>query len=299
MNQQQYTALNETFGMHSSLHIADVSGVPVLSISTPQASARIALQGAQVLAWQPAGHLPVLWTSQVAVYQPGRGVRGGVPVCWPWFGAGELGQPAHGFVRTRLWQLRETAWKGDRLVVRMGLRDDAETRAIWNHGFDLELRVDIGNTLVMQLITRNIGDNAFTITDALHTYFQVGDIARTEVTGLDQTAYLDKVLGFENKMQVGAVQFTGETDRIYLNTDATCVIHDMAQDRHIHVLKSGSLSTVVWNPWADKAAGFTDMRFEEYRNMLCVETCNAGSDTVTLAPGGKHVLGAEIRVEPD
>jgi glucose-6-phosphate 1-epimerase len=297
MHQNDLAALNEKFGMISTLNIEDVSGVIVLVISTPLANARIALQGAQVLAWQPAGHLPVLWTSQHAVYQSGRGVRGGVPVCWPWFGAGEDGQSAHGFVRTRVWTLRETNWVGDRLIVRMGLSDDATTRAIWDYGFDLELQVDIGRTLVMRLVTHNTGHKVFHLTEALHTYFQVGDIARTTVTGLDKVAYLDKVLDFKEEIQSGSVQFTGETDRIYLDTTSTCVIHDQAQDRKIVVSKSGSHSTVVWNPWLDKAAGLTDMRPEEYRNMLCVETANAIKGSVTLAHGAQHVLETQIGVQ--
>uniref|UniRef100_E6QTD9 glucose-6-phosphate 1-epimerase n=1 Tax=mine drainage metagenome TaxID=410659 RepID=E6QTD9_9ZZZZ len=297
MHKMDLVALNEEFGMISTLKIEDISGVPVLIISTPLANARIALQGAQVLAWQPAGHMPILWTSHHAVYRPGQGVRGGVPVCWPWFGAGEEGQPAHGFVRTRMWTLRETNWVGDRLIVRMGLSDNADTRAIWDHGFDLELQVDIGRTLVMRLVTRNTGHKTFHITDALHTYFFVGDIARTTVTGLEKTAYLDKVLDFKQHVQTGPVTFTGETDRIYLDTTSTCVIHDPAQDRKIVVSKSGSHSTVVWNPWLDKAAKFADMRPEEYQHMLCVETANAGKDSIALAHGEQHVLETEISVE--
>ncbi len=299
MNEKEFAALNENFGMISTLEVVRDGDAPVLRISTPLASARISMQGAQVLEWQPAGHTPVLWVSHAAVYELGRGVRGGVPVCWPWFGAGEGGLPAHGFVRTRMWELRETGWKGDLLIVRLGLRDDEGTRAIWNHAFDLELRVTIGRTLRMQLITTNTGKEPFVITDALHTYFRIGDIARTQVEGLDGVEYFDKVQDMSRHRQHGAVKVAGEVDRIYLDTRASCVIHDVGHDRRIQIDKSGSNTTVVWNPWIEKTRGFSDMKTDEYREMLCVETCNAANDTVTVAPGERHVLAAEIAVETD
>ncbi len=299
MTQQNIAVLNDRFGLTSTLEIIDRNSVPVLRISTPDARATIALQGAQVLEWQPAGHQPVLWVSRAAVYQSGKGVRGGVPVCWPWFGAGETGKPAHGFVRTRMWELRAADWHGDLLVVRMGIKDDAETRAIWDHAFDLEMVVTMGETLVMELVTRNTGDRPFTITQALHTYFRVGDIENTRVMGLENVEYLDKVQNFARATQHGAVVFGGETDRVYVNTTSTCVIDDNARDRSIHIAKAGSHSTVVWNPWIDKAAGFSDMQPEEYREMVCVETCNAADDTVTVAPGESYTLRAEISARAD
>ena len=297
MNEKEFAALNENFGMISTLEILDLGGVPVLRISTPHASARIAMQGAQVLEWQPAGHTPVLWLSHAATYQQGRGVRGGIPVCWPWFGAGEGTLPAHGFVRTRMWQLRETSWKGEQLFVRLGIHDDAETRAIWDHAFDLELRVTISRTLRLQLVTRNKGDRPFTITEALHTYFRVGDIQRTHIDGLDGAEYLDKTNGFSRHRQHGAIEIHGETDRIYIDTQASCVIHDPGHDRRILIDKSGSHSTVIWNPWVEKARGFADMKPEEYREMVCVETCNAADDSITVEPGDQYVLACEFAVE--
>jgi glucose-6-phosphate 1-epimerase len=259
--------------------------------------ARIAVQGGQVLEWQPRGHKPVLWVSKAAVYQAGKGVRGGVPVCWPWFGMLE-GKPAHGFVRTRMWEVRETREDlADTVVVRLGIKDDESSRAMWNHAFDLELSVTVGAALKIELVTRNTGDAPFTITDALHTYFRVGDINQTQVSGLEDTTYLDKVRDFAQTLQTGPITFSGETDRVYVNTAADCLIQDPALGRNIRVAKSGSTSTVVWNPWTDKEKGFADMATGEYRDMLCVETTNAGSDEVTLAPGAKHSLVAFIGVE--
>ena len=292
---QSLDMLNQHFGLPGALHFVNGSGdLPVAEIQTPLASARVALQGAHLLAWQPAGAAPVIWLSQAAIFAPGQPVRGGVPVCWPWFGARE-GMPMHGFVRTRLWQVRETSLDaGGQVVIRLGLQDNADTRALWDFAFDLELVFTVGATLGMSLISRNTGDQPFTLTDALHTYFCVADIERIAVQGLNGCDYLDKVQAFARARQSGPVEFTGETDRIYIATTADCVIEDRVAQRSIRVSKSGSSSTVVWNPWRDKV--FADMAAGEYQQMLCVETCNAGPDQITLAPGQSHTLSARIHL---
>lgn len=289
--------LNRQFGIASVLNFADVNGLPIIEIATPAATARIAVQGGQVLEWQPAGQQPVIWVSRAAVYQAGKGVRGGVPVCWPWFGAGEPGKPAHGFVRTRMWQVRATGQDADGTFVRLGIKDDANTRAIWDYAFDLELLVNVGARLNMELITHNTGNATLRITDALHTYFRIGDIGHTEVLGLELAIYQDKVSGQDRQIQTGPVAFAGETDRIYLDTQADCLIKDERFGRRIRVAKKGSDTTVVWNPWTEKEKTFADMSAGEYRDMLCVETCNAATDVIVLQPGEKHSLLAELSVE--
>lgn len=289
--------LNRRFRVAGQLQFVDNgNGLPVADIQTAQASARVALQGAQVLAWQPAGHKPVIWLSQAAVFEPGQAVRGGVPVCWPWFGA-QGGLPAHGFVRTRLWELREASMDATgQVVLRFGLGDDESTRALWDFAFDLELLVTVGATLAMALTTRNTGDKPFTITQALHTYFCVGNIGQTSVQGLDDTDYLDKAYNFALAKQTGALEFARETDRIYINTTADCHIEDRAWQRTLLIAKTGSSSTVVWNPWGERERALPDMAAGGYRGMLCVETCNAGPDQITVAPGCAHALSARLSV---
>lgn len=290
-------SLNARFAISGHVHFGESApGLPMIDIQTPHARARVALQGAQVLTWQPNGQKPVLWVSGATQYVPGKAVRGGVPVCWPWFGARD-GLPAHGFVRTRLWEVRETSQNAaGQVVLRLGTADDANTRALWDHAFDLELIVTVGQTLSMALVTHNTGTAAFTITDALHSYFHTGDIAHTTVQGLDGCAYLDKVQNFAPARQTGAIAFTQETDRIYLDTTSDCLIEDKAWGRSIRVAKQGSTSTVVWNPWREREKALTDMAAGEHREMVCVETCNAGPDQITLAPGGAHTLAALISV---
>jgi len=290
--------LNARFAIAGRLRFQDAApGLPVAEITTPDAMARVALQGGQVLEWQPNGHKPVIWVSRAALYQPGKGVRGGVPVCWPWFGQAE-GKAVHGFVRTRMWEVREAKVDlADTVMLRLGIRDDESTRALWDFAFDLELIVTVGAALKMELVTRNTGSVPFTITDGLHTYFRVGDIRRTRVQGLDGVNYLDKVRNFEQFTQTGPVVFNEETDRIYINTTSDCLIEDPVFERTIRVAKADSSSTVVWNPWAEKEKGFADMAAGEYADMLCVETVNAGPDEITVVPGGKHCLLAFVGVE--
>lgn len=294
---QDIDTLNHRFGLPGALQFVNGSGdLPVADIQTARASARVALQGAHLLAWQPAGAAPVIWLSQAAVFAPGQPVRGGVPVCWPWFGARD-GLPAHGFVRTRLWQVRETLMDvAGQVTLRLGLQDDADTRALWQFDFDLELVVTVGATLSLTLSARNTGNQPFTVTDALHTYFCVADIGQTTVQGLEGCDYLDKVAHFALTRQSGAIEVTGQTDRIYINTSADCLIQDRAGRRTICVAKTGSASTVVWNPWSEREKTFADMASGEYRQMLCVETCNAGPDQIILAPGQSHTLSATVSV---
>jgi glucose-6-phosphate 1-epimerase len=289
--------LNTSFAIANTLHFSEVKpGLPVANIRTPLANASVALQGAQVLSWQPAGQKPVLWVSKAALFEAGKPVRGGVPVCWPWFGA-MPGKSMHGFVRTLMWQVRGAELDAlGQVVLRLGTRDDATTRAVWDHAFDLELVVTVGSTLTMALITRNTGAAPMTITQALHSYFCTDDITQTTVQGLDGGSYLDKVQNFAACQQSGAVRFTGETDRVYTETSADSLIKDAAGGRTIRIAKQGSASTVVWNPWTEKEKTMADMAAGEYQQMLCVETCNAGPDVVTLAAGETHSLVARISV---
>lgn len=289
--------LTARFAIPGCLRFMEIApGVPIIDIVTPLATARVALQGAQVLAWRPDGMPPVLWLSGAAVFEPGKAVRGGIPVCWPWFGD-RPGHSAHGFVRTRFWELRETSLDAAGQVhLRLGLQDDAATRTLWDHAFDLELHLTVGTTLSLVLTTCNTGPHTFTLTEALHTYFSVGDIRQTTVQGLSGTHYFDKVQGYAPAQQSGPVHFTGETDRVYLDTTADCVIDDVDQSRSITVAKTGSHSTVVWNPWAEREKAMVDMAAGDYQRMVCVETANAGAQVITVAPGESHALCMWVNV---
>lgn len=289
--------LNRAHGQADLLHFEITSsGLIQAVVNSPLAQARLGLQGAQLLHWQPRGHKPVLWVSERAVSAPGQALRGGIPLCWPWFGPRE-GHSAHGFARTSLWTLQASQVRSDgSVVLELGLRDSPATRAVWDHGFNLSLRCTIAQDLQLTLRTHNSGSDSFSITQALHSYFQVGDIEGTRVLGLQGCQYLDKTRAGAMSEQTGTLSFAAETDRIYQGTREDVVIEDSAWARRIRVAKRGSLSTVVWNPWQARTSQLGDMAADGWRQMLCVETCNAGNDVITLAPGQSHSLSADISV---
>jgi glucose-6-phosphate 1-epimerase len=293
--------LNALHGLAGQLRfVSGPGGFPLLEIRNPQASALVSLYGGQVLSFQPAGASDdVLFLSERAQYQWGKAIRGGVPVCWPWFGPDPegKGRPSHGLARTRLWVVQATGTAaGGATQVSLSLTDTAETRALWPHAFSLRLDITIGTTLCLALSTRNTGTIPFTLTQALHSYFTVGDIARTTVKVLDGCRYMDKATGATGatKHQNGLVDFAGEVDRVYLNPPPSLVVMDGAGQRQIRIDTQGSRSAVVWNPGPEIAAGMADLDNEAYRRFVCVETTNAGDDMVTLGPGGEHQLLAEI-----
>ncbi len=278
---------------------AGPGGIPVVAVRNERASATIDLQGADVIAWQPAGRAPVLWLSRNARFAPRMPIRGGIPICWPWFGPHPTDRslPDHGFARTSRWApLGVEALDLGATRVRFGLTDGAGTRALWPHAFDLELAVTVGETLHVALTARNTGNEPFTVTGALHTYLTVGDVTRIRIRGLEGLTYVDKVDGYRRKMQSGPVTISAETDRVYLDATGPHTIDDPALGRSISVTKWGSRSTVVWNPWEEKARAIADFGADEYLHMVCVEAANALDDAVTLAPGAAHTLATELSV---
>jgi glucose-6-phosphate 1-epimerase len=275
-------------------------GLPRLTVANAQAKAEIYLHGAHVTAWQPTGHAPVLWMSGHSQWDAAKPIRGGIPICFPWFGphATDKAAPGHGFARLHDWTLfeaRDDASGATELAFR--LSQATPPSAIWPHAFDAVYRVTVGPSLALALEVHNTGSAPIGFEEALHTYFTVEDVRAIEISGLAGTDYLDKVGGTTQRNQ-GAVpiRFTAETDRVYINTRSTCTIHDPGLRRRIAVRKTGSDATVVWNPWIAKAKAMPDFGDDEWPGMVCVETGNVNVHAVTLAPGARHVLTATIEV---
>lgn len=295
--------LNTQFGIKGQLTFReDASGLVVAEIDNAQATASLCLQGAHLMTWRPKSQTePVVWLSRDAKLAAGKSIRGGAPVCWPWFGAhaSEASFPGHGFARTVPWTVIESGSEPDgatRLTLRLVASE--KTRAQWPHDCTLDLTVIVGDTLRMEMTTENTGKDAFVIGEALHTYFRIGDIGAVRVTGLEGCDYWDKVGGSTLRKQDGSIAFSAETDRVYINTAAECVIEDDRLKRRIHVAKSGSLSTVVWTPWTEKANKMGDMgQPDGWREMVCVESVNAIENVVTVAAGNRHTLIVEYRAE--
>jgi glucose-6-phosphate 1-epimerase len=295
--------LPDRFNIPNALRFEDASGgLTRAVISTPAAEADLYVQGAHLSHWTPRGQRPVLFVSPKSLFARGKAIRGGVPVIFPWFGPRGDGQrgPDHGFARTMEWAIEGTTIRDDGNVeIALTLRPDDATRRYVDSAFHLRLRVTVGSALGMELETRNDGSEPFTFEEALHTYFAVADVRQVSVTGLAGTTYIDKTDGFKRKtLGLEPLRIAKETDQVHVNTQATCVVHDPAWNRRIIVEKSGSDSTVVWNPWIDKTRGMSDMASGDWQEMLCVETANVADDAVHLLPGASHKLAASIRVEP-
>lgn len=290
--------LTQQFGIAGKLGFEMVGELAAARVTTPYASATVALQGAHVMTWQPAGQKPVIWVSKLAKYAPGKSVRGGVPVCWPWFGphASNPQFPGHGFARTVPWALVATkALPDGRVRLEFELTQTEATRAQWPHDSTVRNIVTVGEELEVALVTTNTGKTPFQLGQALHTYFVVGDIRQATVAGLEGCDYLDKVGGGRQRQQ-GPVTFTQETDRIYLGTHGCCGILDPVMDRTLLITSTGSRSTIVWNPWTEKAEKMGDFGAEGPWGMVCVETANAAEDVIMLPAGETHRLTAQYRV---
>ncbi|WP_066584620.1 D-hexose-6-phosphate mutarotase [Cellulomonas timonensis] len=276
-------------------------GLPRVRVAGPAASGEIYLNGAHVTSWRPDGQGDVLWMSAASGYSPGQPLRGGIPLCFPWFGAhaADPAAPAHGFARRTAWDLLGAEEDGDDMRVRFGLHDSAATRAgAWPHRFEATCTVTIGPWLSVTLDVVNRDDRDVVVEEALHTYLSVGDVREARVTGLEGAWYIDKLAAPELVAQDGPIRFTAETDRVYLGTRATALVEDPSRARAVTVAKSGSASTVVWNPWAAKAAAMPDFGDDEWTGMLCVETGNVGVDAVRLAPGEGHQMTAHVGLAP-
>lgn len=291
--------LNRRFAIADTLAFEELPGAFVVAhVTTRHASASIALQGAHVMSYQPAGQAPLIWLSKFAKFAAGKSIRGGVPVCWPWFGAHASNAqfPGHGFARTVPWNLvAATLLPDHRVRLEFELVQSEATRAQWPQASTVKNIVTVGPELEVELATSNTGTAPFQLGQALHTYFAIGDIRQTTLDGLDACDYLDKVDGGLRKSQRGAVAFTGETDRIYLATRGHCEIHDPVLGRRILITSTGSHSTVVWNPWTEKADKMGDFGPDGHLGMVCVETANAAEDVIQLAPGATHRMTAQYR----
>ncbi len=271
----------------------------VVDVATRWSSATIALQGAHLLNWQPRGEKPVIWLSTEAKFAPGKSIRGGVPICWPWFGphATEKGYPGHGFARTIPWLLLEARkLPDDRVCLVFEPELDETCRRQWPYATTVRYTLTLGQELVASLTTTNTGTTPLTLTQGLHTYFAVSDISHIEIAGLEGCPYIDKVDHDKRKKQTGRLTLAGEVNRIYLDTRGCCGIIDARWKRTILITSTSSRSTVVWNPGKEKAAQMGDFGRRGETRMVCVETTNAAKDAITLAAGASHCLEAQYRV---
>lgn len=234
-----------------------------------------------------------MFVSENAYFQEGKAIKGGIPICWPWFGAdpADPEHPDHGFARNNYWTISSVNMlpSGD-TKIKLEFIDSENTKKIWPYAFYLSLEIVIGNTLSLELCTRNTGNQPFTITEALHTYFNVGDATQVQVFGLEHAEYLNKVENYVEVCQVAAIALTSETDRIYTDIKHDLTLVDPAFKRKIKISSSGNKNVVVWNPWVKRSAEISDLDNDDYKHFICIEIANAASDTVEIQPGNEYKM---------
>ena len=295
-------ALNDRFRIPGVAEVVSGNGrLPKICVTAPSGSAEIYLHGAQVTSWRPASAEEVIFLSTCSHWQDGRAIRGGIPICFPWFRAkaDDPQAPAHGFVRTREWRLDSvTREEDDAVVVTCSTKSDALTRRWWPHEFRLVHRVTIGRTLGLELTVTNTGAALLSFEEALHTYFRVDGAENVRVRGLDQVTYLDNTDGNREKIQAGDVVFGGATDNAYLNAHGAVELVDPVTHRTLRTDKENSATTVVWNPWQQGAASLADLGDDEWQRIACVEASNILGTAVSLAPGQQHTMRATLSLAP-
>ncbi len=293
--------LNGRFGIAGvAAVVAGSNDLPKVVITAGEASGEIYLHGGHVTSWAPKHAGEALYLSPNSLFQPGKAIRGGVPVCFPWFGdkSDDPAAPAHGFVRTKAWQLESIESAGQAVAVSMSTESGDDTLKWWPYKFRLVCRATFGTELKIELIVTNTGTSPFSFEEALHAYFAVRDLRTAFVRGLDATQYIDKTDKRIEKLQTGDVHFSAETDRVYLDTERELRLFDPASQRRVIVHKENSRTTVVWNPWSEKSVALKDLGADQWKNFVCIETTNVAPFVIQLALGQSHTMATLVKVAP-
>jgi len=292
--------LNDRFGIQDQVTFVTCNGgLPFINIRNQSASAVISLYGGQILSFKPVEEkIDMLFLSKNALYEDGKAIRGGIPLCWPWFGPDPEGlqRPNHGFARNHFWTVTGCMATGTETKLTLQFTGNRQTEQIWQQPFALTLEFIIAQTLHSSLATENTGDKPFSITQAFHTYFNVGDINRVQVSDLDGCPYIDKLDQGKEKIQTGAVTVAGEIERIYENSDGHVILNDLALNRRMEITSENGKASVVWNPW-HKA--MPDLDKLDYQRFVCIETGNIAFDSVQILPGEAHKLATSFKILRD
>ena len=284
------------------LKIEESNGLQYLKIDNPLAEATVSLQGAHVSWWRPKSATEdILWLSTNARFEKGRSIRGGVPICWPWFGEHPTDNSfcLHGFARVIPWELIESSDLKNgatKIVLKMIPTETVKKQLTYN--FELILSIVVGETLSLNLKTTNLSDSPFTISEGFHTYFYVSDIDNVKVSGLENALFTDKNQNFRKGIERDSISLKSSIDKIYLNSSNDCYLEDKKLKRVISIKKSNSDSLVVWNPGKEKANAMSDMgKKDEWRRMVCIETANTLENSVVIYPKLSHSISTEYSVQ--
>ncbi len=295
--------LTEKFSIEKYVSLReDDNGFVFIDIENEQCKACVCLYGGQIISFNNKSSGEMLFLSDKVIYKNGTPIRGGIPVCWPAFGASNPELPFHGFVRNRIWRLLETQQLDTHTTeIKLGISSNDETLRIWPYAFKLTLTVRFSSSINIELETENTGDKSFEITQALHTYFKVGDIRQVVISGLNGREYVDTtetVIESQIKQQDGDVIIAGEVDSIYLDTTEPLTIQNVSENRRVVIKASGASTTIVWNPWIDICLEKDDLADDAYMRFVCVESANAHKERPVISPQGKYQLHVEYSFIP-
>jgi len=293
------TELDRRFGIPDIARVCEGDGgLARVDISSPLANGQMYVHGAQVTSWHPVGSEEVLFLSTLSRWEEGQAIRGGIPICFPWFRAkaDDPHAPAHGFVRTKPWQLYSIVENSIGVAVTMFIESDEQTRRWWPAQFRLVHRVTFGAELKLELVCINTSKTPFHFEEALHTYNRVADIHNVRLQGLDGTSFLDNTDSNKEKTQLGDVSISSQTDAAFINTQNAVDLLDPKIGRRIRLQKAHSSTTVVWNPWEEGASRLRDLGEGEWKQFACVEASNIIGGAVTLLPGQEHTMSAVLSV---
>jgi len=292
--------LDRKFGSAGLVRVCEGNGgLPRVQVNGAFGQGEMYLHGAHVTSWKPTGKDELLFVSTKSAWQEGQAIRGGIPICFPWFRAkvNDRKAPAHGIARTKIWELESIDEIETGVTVSMSTESDELTRQWWPAEFRLVHRVTFGSELNLELVCTNTGTTPFRFEEALHTYNRVGDVGRVRLRGLNNAHFLDKTDSNKEKTQLGDVAVSAQTDNAYLNTAGEVELLDDVNRRRIRLRKRNSLNTVVWNPWREGSAALGDLGDGEWSRFLCVEASNILDSAVSLEPGKEHRMTAVISVE--
>lgn len=283
--------------LSDNVTIIEKDGIKIVRVIHEKAEAGISLHGGHVLWFKPTGQDDVIWLSEKAEFNTDKAFRGGIPICWPWFG--RIAAPAHGFARTSQWTLIEHRENEQGVIVSLGLEQNEKTLAIWPHKFQARLNVEITDSLKVTLDVTNTDEKEWSFSGALHTYLNVGDIRETQTTGMG-AEYIDSLLDAKVCQGGDTLTLNDTIDRVYTTPAKQIEVQDGQLKRTLVVTNQGANSAVLWNPWAEGAQNMSDMADDGYLTMLCVEsTLHAPSIETgkTLQPGDSHQLITELTVK--
>jgi len=295
--------LNTDFGIDGQLKfIRGHGGLPFIEVNNKSASALISIYAAQVLSYKPIeAEEDLLFLSEHSYYEPGKAIRGGIPICWPWFGPNpqDLEGLSHGFVRNDYWTVVDvSALSAFETKVTLNFTQSNLRDTPWPYKYALELEISIGNELNLQLLTRNLGHQAFTLTQAFHSYFKIGSIDQIMILGLEGSDYIDKCDEDTQKHQTDLLMINAEVDRIYNGFENTLTIEDTVLKRRIEIRSSSHKSAVVWNPWLIRSVELDDLAPESYQFFVCLETGNIGANDIELLPLSEYRFCSQFKIIP-